>query len=103
MALLLQLKGKVDFIKTLFWFHIITPLAFVLFAACPRNFTIGSFYRVGTGQLLAAPYRCSDNLLPAWCFLSMIPDYPNLIFMHFVVVRYIFMFIKQLTISRFCQ
>lgn len=33
-ALLLQLTGKVDFIKTLFWFHTITPLAFVLFAAC---------------------------------------------------------------------
>ncbi len=33
-AVLLQLTGKVDFIKTLFWFHMITPLAFVLFAVC---------------------------------------------------------------------
>ena len=33
-ALLLQLTGKVDFIKTLYWFHIITPLAFVFFAVC---------------------------------------------------------------------
>lgn len=33
-ALVLQLSGKVDFIKTLYWFHIIAPLGFVIFAAC---------------------------------------------------------------------
>lgn len=31
-AIILQLRGRVDFIKSLFWFHIITPLAFVFFA-----------------------------------------------------------------------
>ena len=33
-ALALQLTGRMDFIRTLYWFHIITPLAFVVFAAC---------------------------------------------------------------------
>jgi len=31
-ALILQVTGLVDFIKTLYWFHIITPLAFLLIA-----------------------------------------------------------------------
>jgi len=33
-AIFLQLIGKVDFIKSLFFFNVITPLAFVLFAIC---------------------------------------------------------------------
>ena len=33
-ALLLQLTGKIDFIKSLYLFHIITPLGFALFALC---------------------------------------------------------------------
>ncbi len=33
-ALALQLSGKMDFTKTLYWFHIIAPLGFVIFAAC---------------------------------------------------------------------
>lgn len=33
-AFLLQLTGRVDFTKTLYWFHIITPLAFLVFAVC---------------------------------------------------------------------
>lgn len=34
MAFLLQLTGTMDFIKSLYWFHIIAPLGFVTFAAC---------------------------------------------------------------------
>lgn len=33
-AFLLQLTGIMDFTKSLFWFHIITPLGFVSFAIC---------------------------------------------------------------------
>ena len=33
-AVVLQLTGAMDFTKSLFWFHIITPLAFVTFAIC---------------------------------------------------------------------
>lgn len=33
-ALLLQLSGRMDFTKSLYWFHIIAPLGFVTFAAC---------------------------------------------------------------------
>ena len=33
-ALILQLSGQMDFIKSLYWFHIIAPLGFVTFAAC---------------------------------------------------------------------
>ena len=33
-ALLLQLTGSMDFTKSLYWFHIITPLGFLTFAAC---------------------------------------------------------------------
>lgn len=32
-ALILQFAGKIDFIKSLYWFHIIMPLGFVAFAA----------------------------------------------------------------------
>lgn len=33
-VLALQLSGAADFTKTLYWFHLITPLAFVTFALC---------------------------------------------------------------------
>lgn len=33
-ALALQLSGRMDFTKTLYWFHLIAPLGFVTFAAC---------------------------------------------------------------------
>ena len=33
-AFLLQLTGRMDFIKSLYWFHIIAPLGFVTFAVC---------------------------------------------------------------------
>ena len=33
-ALILQLSGRMDFTKSLYWFHIIAPLGFVTFAAC---------------------------------------------------------------------
>ncbi len=33
-ALALQLSGRMDFTKTLYWFHLIAPLGFVIFAAC---------------------------------------------------------------------
>lgn len=33
-AVLLQLTGFMDFTRTLYWFHIITPLGFITFAVC---------------------------------------------------------------------
>lgn len=33
-SFLLQITGRMDFIKTLYWFHIITPLGFITFAVC---------------------------------------------------------------------
>lgn len=33
-ALFLQLSGSMDFTKSLYWFHIIAPLGFVVFAVC---------------------------------------------------------------------
>lgn len=33
-VLILQFSGVMDFIKSLYWFHIITPLGFIVFAIC---------------------------------------------------------------------
>jgi len=59
MALLLQLKGKVDFIKTLFWFHIITPLPLcflrlapaILLLALSTVLELGNYWLHLTGAL----------------------------------------------------